>query len=97
MAADQDERLRQGAADAGGQRQHGVGFERVHAGDADERGAAQGVTAMDRAFERREPQIGQRHAVPARFERGRDVLHAERFDAKKWAETEAFVARDGPK
>ncbi len=55
------------------------------------------VRAVDGGFERREPQVGQRDAVPARFERGRDVLHAERFDAEKRAETEAFVARDGPK
>ena len=33
--------------------------------------------------------------MAARFERGRDVLHAERFDAEERTEAEAFVARDG--
>ena len=84
--------MRQGAADAGRHREHGIGFERVHAGDADERGAG-----AEGAFERGEAQIGQRDAVPARFERGRDVLHAQRFDAEERAETEAFVAGDGSK
>ena len=46
-------------------------------------------------FERRaEAEIGERDAVAARFERGRDVLHAERLDAEERAETEALVARN---
>ena len=44
-----------------------------------------------------EAQIGERDAVAARFERRRDVFHAERLDAEERAEPEAFVrrARDG--
>ena len=34
-------------------------------------------------------------AVAARFERGRDVFHAERLDAEKRAEAEPLVARNG--
>ncbi len=74
-----------------GQRQYIVGLERVHGRNADERG----TLAVDVVLERpAEAQVGERDIVPVSFERGRDVLHAERFDAEEGAESVPFVPRD---
>ena len=51
----------------------------------------------DVAFERAaEAEVGERDAVAARFERGGDVLHAERLDAEERTEPESFVPGNGP-
>ena len=55
-------------------------------------GPARAQVVLERAAE---AQVGERDGVAARFERGRDVLHAERLDAEERAEAEAFVARHG--
>jgi hypothetical protein len=68
-------------------------LERVHRRDADEPGTLLQVV-LDRTAEAK---IDERDVVAARFERGGDVLHAERLDAEEAAETEAFVSRDGTK
>jgi hypothetical protein len=48
-------------------------------------------------LERREAEIGKRDVVPARFERRRDVLHAERLDSEEWTQSKTLVRRYGPK
>ena len=65
----------------------------MHGRDADDVGSGAANLGGERT---REAEIGERHAMPARFERGRDVLHAERLDAKERSEAEAFVRRHGP-
>ena len=44
-----------------------------------------------------ESEVGERDAVAARLERGRDVFHAERLDAEERTEAEALVGGHGTK
>ena len=92
VSADDDRHVGRSAPHARDERQHVVGLERVHAGDADERRAAALQVVLDRTAE---PQIGERDAMPAGFERGGDVFHAERLDAEERTEPEPFVAGTG--
>ena len=64
----------------------------MHGGDADEAGSRGAQVMLERAAE---AQIGERDGVAARFERGGDVLHAERLDAEERSETESLVAGHG--
>ena len=89
MAADDDRHVRREPPDVGRQRQHFVGLEGVHGGDADQRR----TDAPHQVFERAtEAEIGQRHAVSLHLESRGDVFHAERLDAEERTETESFVA-----
>ena len=73
------------------EREHGIGFERVHAGDADDVGPG----AAELPFEgRAEAQVGDRDRVAARQEGRGDVLHAQGFDSEERAEAESFVTRN---
>ncbi len=92
MPADDDRHLGRERADLRGKRQHVVGFERVHRGDADERGPGRAHLVLERSTE---AEIGQRDAMAAGFERRGDVLHAERLDAKEGTEAEPLVAGNG--
>ena len=93
MSADDERNPGRGAADSGPEGQHVLGLERVHCRDTDEPWTVPQVM-FDRTAEAK---IDERDVVPARFERGGDVLHAEGFDAKERSETEAFVSRNGTK
>ena len=90
VPADDDGHAWRELSNAPRQRHDVVGFERVHGGDADEaRRTTRGAQLM---FERAaESQIGERHRVAAGFERGRDVLHAERLDAEERTQPETLV------
>jgi hypothetical protein len=94
MAADENRYARRQRAHAVRQRDDFVGLERVHRRDADQIGARRADLRGERSAE---AQIGERHAVAPRFERGRDVFHAERFDAEERTEAEPLVRRDGAK
>ena len=70
--------------------EHGLGFERVHAGDADETWSS----AVDEGVERlAEAQVGHRHPVSVRLERRGDVLQPERLDPEERPQAETLVAR----
>ena len=72
------------------ERERFVGLERVHAGDADQRGPRLAQVMVHG------PAVAEIHdgrAMAARFERRGDVLEAERLDAEERAEAEAIVAR----
>ena len=93
MAADDDRHLRRQRAHPRRERQHFVGFERVHRGDADQLpGRAARMLLFERATE---SEVGERDPVAAGLERGGDVFHAERLDAKERTEAEPFVAGNG--
>ena len=71
-----------------------VALERVHRGDADQRGAVPTQVVIQGTAE---PQVRQCDPVPARLERRRDVFHPERLDAKEGAQPESFVPGDRAK
>ena len=56
-------------------------------------GRAVRMLLLERATE---AEVGERDAVPGGLERGGDVFHAERLDAKERTQAEAFVAGNGP-
>ena len=93
VTADEDRHLRGQRPHALGERQNVVCLERVHRRDANELGPMRANVVLEGTTE---AEIGEDDAVPARFERRRDVLHAERLDAEKGAKAEALVARHGP-
>ena len=93
MAAHDDRHARQQRSNALGERDHFVGFERVHRRDADEGGTRATNVSGQRTPEAK---VDQRDAVAARLERRRDVFHAQRLDAEEGAEPEAFVRGHGP-
>ena len=92
MAADDDRHAGRQRPHTARERDDLVGLERVHRGDADQARTRRADLRRERAAE---AEIGERDAVAARFERGRDVFHAERLDAEKRAEAEPLVARNG--
>ena len=93
MSADDERNVGRRTPDSGDEIQHVLRLERVHRRDADEPGTLLQVV-LDRTAE---AEIDERDVVPARLERGGDVLHAERLDAEERSETEAFVSGDGTK
>jgi hypothetical protein len=90
MAANDDGDVGRQGADARGESEHLIGFQCVHPGDAHESGAGVADVMVERAAE---SQIGERDSMACGFERGGDVFHAERLDAKEWSEAESLVAR----
>ena len=94
MPADDDRHVGRERPHTARERDDFVRLQRVHRGDTDE---ARPCDAHLRSERSAEAEIGQRHAMPARFERGGDVFHAERFDAEKRAETEPLVPWNGAK
>jgi hypothetical protein len=70
-----------------------VGFERVHAGNPDKPRPERAQVMFDGSAE---PQIRDRDTMAFRFERGRDVLHAKRLDAKERTEAEFLATRYRP-
>jgi hypothetical protein len=92
VAADDHRHRRRERADAPRERVHLVGLESVHRGDPDHGGTRAPNLCRERPAE---AEIGERHPMPARLERGRDVLHPERLDAEERSEPEALVRRHG--
>ena len=70
------------------ERQHFVRFERVHAGDADDRRARVAQKTIDRSAV---SEISNRRSVPSHLERRGDVLEAERLDFEERTETKTIV------
>jgi hypothetical protein len=64
----------------------------MHAGNPDKPGASGPKVMVDGSAV---PEIGHGRAMTSRLESGRNVLHAERFDAEKWTKSEAIVLWDG--
>jgi hypothetical protein len=93
MTADQNERCRREAPDLAGERQRFVGFEGVHARDAHERRPRAAKRTIQRGTV---PEVDDRRAMPARFERRGDVLEPERFDSKERPQPEPIVAGHRP-
>jgi hypothetical protein len=89
VTANDDRHFGRQRAHATNQREHFIGFERVHRRDADQRWTRDAQNFSERA----EAQIGERHMMPLRFERRRDVLHAERLDAEERTEAETLIRR----
>ena len=93
MPADEDERLRRGAADLARGLEDPVVLERVHAGDADDAAAASGGPRTRTLWPKRRSTIVG--SWPRAAERRRDVLEAQRLDAEEGPQAEALVARIG--
>ena len=88
MAAEHDWHTGRELAHAARKRQHFVGLERVHAGDADEPRSR----GPELVFEgTREAKIGDGDLMAARLQRRGDVLHAKRLDAEEGTEAEPIV------
>src|SRR5687767_3586657 len=93
MTADQNRHVGRGPAHSRGKPDDVVGFERVHASNADQAGTLGAEVMLDRATESK---VGDGGGVALPFESRRDVCHAKRLDTKERAKAEALVDRNGP-